>query len=155
MRQQVDQRRAGHAHHMRNRHQRQRQRGQKSFFQLLQKGRIGSNIRQARKPAHFHRYEHDQDIGDKEFGRGNRGQGKYVHSAVIEGISIQRRQYAQNQRQRNRDTGGKGGEEYGIGKARAYDFANLATIADRGAPVSLQDIPEPVQISNMRWNVQP
>ena len=152
--QKVDDRGPGHAHHVRDHHQGEGQGGQDGPIDPFPEFEVAADIRDAGEHAEVDREHQDQDIGDEEFGKRDRGQGKDVDRAVVKAVAVKRRQNAQGKGQRNRDGGSQGGEKQGVEQPAADQFGDLALIGERAPEVALNDAEQPIEVTLVRRQVE-
>ena len=152
--QQVDDRRPRHAHHVRDHHQRQRQRRQDGAVDPVPEPQLVADVGDAREPAEMDRHHEDQDVGDEELGEGDGAQREDVDRAVVEGVAVERRQDAEGQRQRNRDDRGDEREEQRVLQAHAHELGNLALVGERLTEIALHDAAEPGDVALVRRQVE-
>ena len=147
-----------HAHHVRDDDESERDGGKCRAVHVLEKIGRAAHRREGVEPLVLDGEEEHQEIGDEEFGRGDRRERYRVDDPVIPAVAVERRHHAEEQRQRHSDDGGHQRKEESVVEPGRDDFRHTAL--DRAAEarigvteVAHDDAADPFEVAHRRRTV--
>jgi len=145
----VEDRRAGHAHHVRKDDEQQCSARQDDGAQLLQEGHAVVDGGDRREPLQLHGEEEDQQVADEEFRQRGRCEREARNHLVDRPVAVTHGQEAEQNRQRNGDDRRPEGEEQRVPQPRTQGGRNVLPSGQGCPQIACQDATQPTEIADV------